>query len=177
MKLRSKNRSSVLFVCMGNICRSPTAEAVFRKTIAVADGAGAFDCDSAGTHNYHIGDAPDPRTITAAKRRGYDMDSLRARQVEIEDFSRFDLVLAMDRDNLAALQRLCPPLLRARVMLYGDMHDDYAGQDVPDPYYGGPAGFERVLNMAEAISPRLLEFLRTGAAGGQETGRCGRPVI
>ena len=165
MKLHGKSHSSVLFVCMGNICRSPTAEVVFRKTIVAAGSADNFDCDSAGTHDYHIGDAPDPRTIAAAKCRGYDMDSLRARQVEVADFTRFDLVLAMDRVNLAALQRLCPPLLHARVKLYGDMHDDFAGQDVPDPYYGGPAGFERVLDMAEAISPRLLEFLRAGAAG------------
>ena len=150
---------------MGNICRSPTAEAVFRQ-MAIADGGAAhFNCDSAGTHDYHTGDPPDPRAIAAAMRRGYDMSALRARQIDIADFGNFDLVLAMDRGNLAALHCLCPSSLRARVKLYGDMHDDYAGQDVPDPYYGGPVGFERVLDMAEAISPRLLEFLRTRAPG------------
>lgn len=156
----------ILFVCMGNICRSPTAEAVFRHTLFAAECAGSFSCDSAGTHDYHVGDPPDPRTIAAAQRRGYDMSALRARQVELADFSRFTLIMAMDRANLAALQRLCPSSLHARVKLYGDMHEDFSGQDVPDPYYGGPAGFERVLDMAEAISPRLLEFLRAQTTDG-----------
>ena len=148
---------------MGNICRSPTAEAVFRHTLFAAECAGSFGCDSAGTHDYHVGDPPDPRTIAAAQRRGYDMSALRARQVELADFSRFTLIMAMDRANLAALQRLCPSSLHARVKLYGDMHDDFSGQDVPDPYYGGPAGFERVLDLTEAAARVLIERWRREA--------------
>lgn len=147
---------------MGNICRSPTAEAVFRHVVAGAGLAGRIDCDSAGTHDYHIGEPPDKRSIAAASRRGYDMTPLRARQVEVEDFSRFQYVLAMDRQNLAALKRLQPPSGVAHLQLYGDLHEDYNGQDVPDPYYGGASGFERVLDMAEAVSIRLLERICTG---------------
>lgn len=98
-------------------------------------------------------------------RRGYDMSALRARQVCVEDFTCFDYVLAMDRCNLDALKCICPQPLRDRLQLYADVHEDYAGQDVPDPYYGGPAGFERVLDMVEGVSMRLLERLRATGVG------------
>ena len=145
---------------MGNICRSPTAEAVFRHVVSGAGLAGRIDCDSAGTHDYHIGAPPDQRSIAAASRRGYDMTALRARQVVVEDFARFQYVLAMDRQNLAALKRLRPPLGTAKLQLYGDLHEDYHGQDVPDPYYGGAQGFELVLDMIEDASRGLLAALR-----------------
>ena len=148
---------------MGNICRSPTAEAVFRHAAAEAGLSSLVYCDSAGTHDYHIGDPPDARSIAAAKRRGYDMSSLRARQVSTVDFSSFDYVLAMDRQNLGLLQRLQPRGAPTVLMLYGDLHADFAGQDVPDPYYGGAAGFERVLDMTEQISQALLAKLRAEA--------------
>jgi protein-tyrosine phosphatase len=151
---------------MGNICRSPTAEAVFRHAASAAGLSSLVYCDSAGTHNYHIGDPPDARSIAAARRRGYDMTPLRARQVGKADFSSFDLVLAMDRQNLLWLQRLQPSSAPAQLMLYGDLHPDFAGQDVPDPYYGGAAGFERVLDMAEAVSASLLARIRGGPAQG-----------
>ena len=156
----SSAQQRVLFVCMGNICRSPTAEGVFRRVVEDAGLATVIDCDSAGTHDYHIGDAPDARTVAAARRRGYDLSRLRARQVEEADFARFDRVLAMDRGNLALLLRQCPPALRERVGLYADLHETFAGQDVPDPYYGGASGFERVLDMVEAVSAQLLARLR-----------------
>ena len=148
---------------MGNICRSPTAEVVFRHLVAAAGLSERILCDSAGTHDYHIGDPPDRRSIAAASRRGYDMTSLRARQFAVADFSRFQFVLAMDRQNFAALKRLQPPSGAENLQLYGDLHEDYKGQDVPDPYYGGADGFERVLDMVEAVSIRLLETVRADA--------------
>jgi protein-tyrosine phosphatase len=147
----------VLFVCTGNICRSPTAEGVFRH---FADAAGvAVEADSAGTHGYHIGDAPDSRTVDAAAKRGFDLKSLRARRVKREDFDEFDLILAMDRDHLAHLQAMRPKDARAEVKLFLDYHP--AGKrDVPDPYYGGPDGFEHVLDLVEAASRELLKKIR-----------------
>jgi protein-tyrosine phosphatase len=148
---------------MGNICRSPTAEAVFRHVVAHAGLDGLIQCDSAGTHGYHIGDPPDTRSVAAARRRGYDLSGLRARQVGADDFRRFDHVLAMDRQNFAALQEVQPVRSPAKLQLYGDFHPDHAGQDMPDPYYGGADGFERVLDMAEAVSVSLLARVRSGA--------------
>ena len=142
---------------MGNICRSPTAEAVFRHTVR-SNGLGSLiECASAGTHGYHIGEPPDERAQRAASRRGYDMSTLRGRQIEARDFMRFDHVLAMDRHNFAALERLCPPPHAHKLALYGDFHPAYAGRDVPDPYYGGTQGFELVLDMIEEISASLLD--------------------
>lgn len=151
---------------MGNICRSPTAEAVFRHAAAEAGLSSLVYCDSAGTHDYHIGGPPDARSIAAARRRGYDLTPLRARQVSTADFSSFDYVLAMDRQNLGLLQRLQPRGAPALLMLYGDLQADFAGQDVPDPYYGGAAGFERVLDMTEAVSASLLARIRSGDGAG-----------
>ena len=155
-----KNKVSVVFVCMGNICRSPTAEAVFRRYV---ENAGLAECiliDSAGTHDYHIGDPPDSRAKRAAQQRGYDMSSLRGRQVEENDFQRFDYVLAMDRANLAILQRLVPPASDAQVRLFLDYARHHAEHEVPDPYYGGAEGFERVLDMVEDAAQGLLQNIR-----------------
>jgi protein-tyrosine phosphatase len=149
----------VLFVCMGNICRSPTAEGVFRKL--VAERAPELDVliDSAGTHAYHTGEAPDPRARRAAERRGVDLTGLRARQVTGRDFEQFELVLAMDEQNLAHLIAACPPDYRDRVRLLLEFAPRIERRDVPDPYYGGSTGFEHVLDLVEEASVGLLEHL------------------
>jgi len=149
----------VLFVCLGNICRSPTAEAVFRQVLASDAVDLRIEVDSAGTHAYHIGEPPDPRTQAAARRRGIDMSHLRARQVHASDFEEFDLILAMDRENLAELKRRCPPRLQERVRLLLE-YASAAELEVPDPYYGGEAGFEQVLDLIEQASRGLLDDLR-----------------
>lgn len=145
---------------MGNICRSPTAEAVFRQRVEAAGLAHAIHIDSAGTHDYHIGDAPDPRTRRAAQQRGYDMSTLRGRQVERGDFSRFDYVLAMDSANLAILQRLRPQDSVSHLGLFLEFAKRHREREVPDPYYGGSDGFERVLDMVEDAAEGLLAHLR-----------------
>ena len=150
----------VLFVCMGNICRSPTAEAVFRHCVEKAGLAQHIHIDSAGTHDYHIGDAPDPRTRLAAQQRGYDMSQLRGRQVEAEDFARFDYVLAMDEANLAILQRLRPRDAQSYLGLFLEFAERHTEREVPDPYYGGAQGFERVLDMVEDAAGGLLRHIR-----------------
>lgn len=155
-----KNRISVVFVCMGNICRSPTAEAVFRQYVENAGFAGRILIDSAGTHDYHIGEPPDLRARQAACQRGYDMGGLRGRQVEEGDFQRFDYVLAMDKANLSILQHRAPPDGNAQVRLFLDYARHHAGREVPDPYYGGADGFERVLDMVENASEGLLQHIR-----------------
>jgi protein-tyrosine phosphatase len=143
---------SVLFVCTGNICRSPTAEAVLRHE---AEKAGiAIHIESAGTGRWHVGCAPDDRAQLHAKARGYDLSKLRARQVEPLDFERFDLIIAMDRGHLKALERMAPAQRRAKIRLF--MPD----RDVPDPYYGGPQGFEEVLDLVEAACRDLLQELK-----------------
>lgn len=147
----------VLFVCMGNICRSPTAEAVFRHYVGEAGLDGQIHIDSAGTHDYHIGDPPDPRTQQAALRRGYDMSALRGRQVESSDFSCFDYVLAMDNANLSILQRLRPDDVQSHLGLFLDFAGRHQEREVPDPYYGGKEGFERVLDMVEDAAQGLLK--------------------
>lgn len=150
----------ILFVCMGNICRSPTAEAVFREVLR-AEGEGLeAHFDSAGTHGYHIGEPPDPRSIAAARRRGYRMEDLRARQVEAVDFERFDLLLAMDEDNLAFLQRIAPAGHRERARLLLEFAPAAGRRDVPDPYYGGHSGFEEVLDLVEEAARGLVDELR-----------------
>ena len=151
---------SVVFVCMGNICRSPTAEAVFRHYVESAGLSGQILIDSAGTHDYHIGDPPDLRTQRAAQQRGYDMSGLRGRQVEEDDFHRFDYVLAMDKANLAILQRLAPPDGTTKARLFLEYARHHAEREVPDPYYGGADGFERVLDMVEDAAEGLLQEIR-----------------
>jgi protein-tyrosine phosphatase len=154
-----KNNISVLFICMGNICRSPTAEAVFRSYVENANLAGQILIDSAGTHDYHIGDAPDLRAKRAAQQRGYDMSGLCGRQVEEGDFRRFDYVLAMDKANLAILKRLAPPGSVAQVRLFLEYARHHAEREVPDPYYGGADGFEHVLDMVEDAAEGLLQHI------------------
>lgn len=150
----------VLFVCMGNICRSPTAEAVFRQYVEDANLSKYIGIDSAGTHDYHIGEPPDLRTQRAAMNRGYDMSSLRGRQVGSADFQRFDYVLAMDRENLSILKRLVPSGSRTQPCLLLEYAHHHAEREVPDPYFGGADGFERVLNMVEDAAAGLLAKIR-----------------
>lgn len=150
---------AILFCCTGNICRSPTAEGVFAKKIAEAGLRGRIVVDSAGTHGYHIGEPPDPRTQHAALARGYDLSSLRARRVGRDDFDRFDLVLAMDHDNRAFLARLCPPLRSHKLKLMMEYARSCAAREVPDPYAGGPDDFEAVLDMLEDATVGLLQTI------------------
>jgi len=154
---------AVLFVCMGNICRSPSAEGVMRKMIAdfCAETGADLDLimDSAGTHAYHVGETPDERAVVAARQRGVDISTLRARAVTEDDFLRFDYIMAMDRANLASLKSLQPAGSRAQVDMFLDYCDGRKGEDVPDPYYGGETGFERVLDLLEEASLALLKSL------------------
>ncbi len=147
----------VLFVCMGNICRSPTAEGVFRQFAAERAPDLPLEIDSAGTHGYHVGEPPDPRAIAAAARRGIDLRRLRARKVEAADFERFDLIVAMDRLNREVLRDRCPAGYRERIRLFMEFAGIERDEDVPDPYYGGAVGFEQVLDLAEEASEGLLE--------------------
>lgn len=149
----------VLFVCLGNICRSPTAEAVMRQRLQQAGLAERIELDSAGTGDWHVGKAPDSRTQQAASRRGYDLSSLRGRQVSVDDFARFDLILAMDSVNLHDLQRMRPANARAELDLYLRRFELDEGE-VPDPYYGGSEGFEQVLDLLEQASDALLIELK-----------------
>jgi len=154
------NSITVLFVCMGNICRSPTAEAVFRHYVEEAGLLDSIHVDSAGTHDYHIGDAPDSRTQRVAQQHGYDMSCLRGRQVEAGDFARFDYVLAMDEANLIILQRLRPRDAQSHLGLFLEFAEHHTEREVPDPYYGGSGGFERVLDMVEDAAESLLRHIR-----------------
>ncbi len=145
---------------MGNICRSPTAEAVFRHQVEQAGLTEHFYIDSAGTHDYHIGDPPDARTQRAAKLRGYDMSTLRGRQIEAVDFMRFDYVLAMDAANLDILRRLRPNDAQSHLGLFLEFAERHSEREVPDPYYGGADGFERVLDLVEDAAGGLLLHIR-----------------
>ena len=164
----------VLFVCMGNICRSPTAEGVFRHLLRARGLHESIFVDSAGTHAYHVGNPPDPRALRTALGRGIDLSDLRARQVRDEDFHHFDYILAMDRDNLADLSAACPDAQRTKLSLFLRYAPHLELQDVPDPYYGGPAGFERVLDMIEDAAQGFLDNLVQAHAiaplqGGRQT--------
>jgi low molecular weight protein-tyrosine phosphatase len=154
----------VLFVCMGNICRSPTAEGVFRKRVAAELPDLVIEIDSAGTHAYHVGAAPDARARRAAASRGVDLQTIRARRVEPEDFEHFDLVLAMDELNHVALLEICPAERNSRVRLFLDFAPQLELRNVPDPYYGGPNGFEHVLDLVEEASAGLIEYIRREVA-------------
>jgi protein-tyrosine phosphatase len=151
----------VVFVCTGNICRSPSADGVMRQMLADAGLEHAIEVDSAGTQSYHIGEAPDARSQKHAKKRGYDLSFLRARAVKQSDFSEFDLILAMDNSHLRALQALCPPEFMHRVKLFLSFLPDAAENEVADPYYGGTAGFEAVLDQCEAGCIALLNYIKT----------------
>jgi protein-tyrosine phosphatase len=150
----------ILFVCLGNICRSPTAEVVFRAIAAHEARDLEVDTDSAGTAGYHIGAPPDARSQQAARRRGYEMAALRARMIAPEDFERFDLILAMDRENLSVLRRRAPRERQNRVRLFLEFAPELGTSEVPDPYYGGPNGFEEVLDLVEGAARALLAHLR-----------------
>ncbi|WP_431685893.1 low molecular weight protein-tyrosine-phosphatase [Hahella sp. NBU794] len=151
---------NILFVCMGNICRSPTAHGVFE---AFLQRAGLTDCvevDSAGTGGWHAGELPDRRAREFAGKRGYSLEHIRARQVTPDDFEQFDLVLAMDRDNLANLQHICPQKHQSKVKLFLDFASSSDEREVPDPYYGGPQGFEHVLDLVEDACQGLVEHVQ-----------------
>lgn len=145
---------------MGNICRSPTAEGVFAKLVEEEGYALHIEIDSAGTHAYHVGDPPDPRAQRAASNRGIDLSTLQARKAHADDFEEFDYVLAMDQDNFYNLQSICPPDQGHKLRMFLSYAPHLGMDEVPDPYYGGTAGFERVLDMIEAAAAGLLEDIR-----------------
>lgn len=151
---------SVLFVCLGNICRSPTAQAVFEQQLQAAGLREQVRVDSAGTGDWHIGHAPDPRSVRAAARRGYAMEHLRARQVSRQDFHDFDYILAMDDSNHRDLKRLQPSDGKAALSLFLPWAPALNEREVPDPYYGGEDGFDAVLDLIEQASDALLNHLR-----------------
>jgi protein-tyrosine phosphatase len=152
----------VLMVCLGNICRSPTAEGVLRALAAREFPQVALEVDSAGTANYHVGQPPDRRSVAAARRRGYEISGLRARQVRAADLQEFDFVLAMDRANLAELQGVSVPGARAHIGLLLEFADDRRVDEVPDPYYGSREDFEHVVDLCEAAARGLLRMLAAG---------------
>lgn len=150
----------VLFVCMGNICRSPAAEGVFRALLETEGLDGKVTCDSAATGAWHVGNPPDARMRKTAKKRGVDLDDLRARQATPADFDRFDYVLAMDQDNMANLSRICPPGQENKLFRFLEFAPQTGRREVPDPYYGGPDGFDLVLDLIEEASHGLLVDIR-----------------
>ena len=157
----------ILFVCTGNICRSPTAEGILRHLVNQVGMGQRIDVDSAGTHgDYHQGEAPDPRSLRHAARRGYDLKKLRARRVLASDFVEFDLLIGMDNDNMAWLTRSCPPPLRGKLRSLMQYASNFPGvTEVPDPYVGGDEGFEQVLDLLEDAMQGLLRELNAGAGG------------
>lgn len=150
----------VLFVCMGNICRSPTAHGIFSALVKNHGLEHLIEIDSAGTHAYHVGNPPDPRAQASAKQRGIDISTLRARRVEKSDFERFDYVLAMDHENYRHLTALSHDKHKHKVRLFMEFAAHLNQHEVPDPYYGGESGFERVLDMVEAAAQGLLDDIR-----------------
>jgi protein-tyrosine phosphatase len=149
----------VLFVCMGNICRSPTAHGVMRQLVQRAGLQEKVEVDSAGTHAYHVGEPPDSRAQHHARQRGYELADLRARQVSSRDFERFDLILAMDHDNLALLKERCPRTQQHKLRRLTEFCQHHTSPVVPDPYYGGGEGFERVLDLVEDACQGVLAEL------------------
>jgi len=156
---------SVLFVCMGNICRSPTAHGVFERLLQQQGLEQHVEVDSAGTHAYHIGESPDRRSQQAARERGYDLGHLRARRVEGSDFEDFDYVLAMDDDNYRLLEAQCPGEHRQKLQMFLDYARNFSEREVPDPYYGGERGFQHVLDLVEDAAAGLIEDIRSRHLG------------
>ncbi|MDJ0712496.1 MAG: low molecular weight protein-tyrosine-phosphatase [Woeseiaceae bacterium] len=154
-----KEKTHVLFVCMGNICRSPTAEGVFRHHVEAAGLADRIEIDSAGTHAYHVGEPPDRRSRAAAERRGVSLDGIKARRVSTADYERFDYIIAMDENNLHRLHQEAPDEHTAELRLFLEF-SAMSETEVPDPYYGGAAGFEHVLDLVDDASRGLLESLK-----------------
>jgi len=152
-----KEKMRILIVCTGNICRSPTGEGVLRQLVEKRGLADRIEVRSAGTHDYHVGEGPDSRSVRHAKQRGYDLASLRASQVSREDFFTSDYILAMDRGHLRILRNIAPPDATARVGLFLEASGKWKGEDVPDPYYGGPEGFEQVLDIVEEAAEGWLD--------------------
>jgi protein-tyrosine phosphatase len=150
----------VLFVCLGNICRSPTAEGVFRKQVVEAGLSESILIDSAGTHAYHVGEPPDRRAQETAARRGVDLSELRGRRATSADLDEFDYVLAMDRENLHNLLAIAEERHEQRIKLFLEFAEELDEKEVPDPYYGGPSGFDRVMDMIEEASAGLLADIR-----------------
>jgi len=151
---------NVLFVCLGNICRSPTAEGIFTKLVQDEGLGKQIRIDSAGTHAYHVGNPPDARAQAAARKRGVELADLRARKVLAEDFEVFDYVLAMDLNNYEDLSEICPPGQEEKLSLFLEFAPDADVREVPDPYYGGATGFERVLDLVEQAARGLLDDIR-----------------
>lgn len=155
----TKAQFKILFVCMGNICRSPTAEAVLRKKLAEKDLLHMIKIDSAGTHNFHPGSPPDERSQKHAYKRGYDMSNLKARVVNESDFEEFDLLLTIDWDNRALLEERCPSIHTHKIRGFAEFFQTSQASFIPDPYYRGDAGFEHVLDLIEDASEGLMKFI------------------
>ncbi len=155
-----KKQVNILFVCMGNICRSPTAQGIFEGLVNREGLSDRIHTDSAGTHAYHVGEGPDERALAAAISRGFDLSGQRARKVNLNDFDKFDYLLAMDRGNYSDLRANCPSSHRQKLRLFLDFAEDMPEKEVPDPYYGGVHGFEHVIDLVEAASRGLLADIR-----------------
>jgi protein-tyrosine phosphatase len=162
--MNKRQKIRVLFICMGNICRSPTAHGVFRDLVQRQGLQESIELDSAGTHGYHVGAPPDRRAQQTALARGFDLSDLRARQAVSADFDAFDYLLAMDRDNYMCLKAICPPGEEHKLHLFMDFAPQLSIKEVPDPYYGGDQGFEQVFDMVEAASLGLLSHIRANHA-------------
>ena len=151
----------VLFVCTGNICRSPTAEAVFRHKYEARGQGKLFMTDSAGTHGYHTGEGPDPRSVNTAQLRGVSMEGIVARPVSVRDFDEFDLILALDEGHHKRLKAMMPKDAKAKLALFLDYHPNRKGESVPDPYYGDQRGFDHVFDLIDEGAEAMLDFLKT----------------
>ncbi len=158
--LNNNNKVKVLFVCMGNICRSPTAHGVFQHLVNENGLAEQIEIESAGTHAYHVGEMPDKRARDIAQQRGIDLTYIRARKVDESDFARYDYILAMDNDNYELLEQACPQQYQSKIHLLLSFAPAHPLTEVPDPYYGGKKGFENVFDMVELASRGLLEDIK-----------------
>lgn len=159
--MNDNKRIRVLFVCMGNICRSPTAHGVFRSLVIEQGLSDVIEIESAGTHAYHVGESPDRRAQATATNRGIDLSDLRARKVKTSDFDYYDYVIAMDQENYINLSQKSPDHALKKIYMFMDFAPQMTTREVPDPYYGGPEGFERVFDLVGAASEGLLADIRS----------------